>query len=303
MRILLIAGGWSGERDVSLKGALEITQGLETLGHQVTLFDPVQDLRGLEQALKDQDFVFLNLHGAPGEDGLIQALLESQGLPFQGAHSRGSLLALNKAVAKQIFQKAGLTTPAWEFVPASQVPTWSPTLSFPLVVKPNTGGSSLGVGLINSEQDLKAYLSQSSIAGQDLVVEERILGREMTCGVVEGMLLPPVLIEPHEGEFFDYASKYVPGASAELCPAPISSELTRTLQAMAQKAHESLGLVDYSRADFMVDTQDQAYLLEVNTLPGMTSTSLLPLEARVAGLSFPQLLARLIDLGLRKTHS
>lgn len=300
MRILLIAGGWSGEREVALSGAQEISKGLKALGHEVTFFDPANDLRGLEEATLGQDFAFINLHGSPGEDGVVQALLERQGLAYQGADARASLLALNKAVAKQIFQKAGLTTPAWEFVPAHQVHSWLPTLPFPLVIKPNTGGSSLGVGLIDTEQDLRDHLSRPEIAGQDLLVEERIVGQEMTCGVLEGTTLPPILIRPKQGAFFDYTSKYVPGATEELCPAPVSAELTAKLQHMAKVAHDSVGLVDYSRSDFMVRDDGEAFLLEVNTLPGMTATSLLPQEAQAAGLSFAQLLERLIALGLRK---
>ncbi len=300
MNILLIAGGWSGEREVSLSGARQIEKGLLALGHHVTLFDPARDLRGLYEAASDQDFAFINLHGSPGEDGLIQCLLERVGMPYQGSDSRASLLALNKAVSKQIFETAGLRTPAWEFVPACHVAKWRPLLPFPLVVKPNTGGSSLGVGIVASEEELEAYLGQPEIAGQDLLAEELIQGQELTCGVLEGYVLPPILIRPKSGVFFDYESKYVAGATEEICPAPIPVELTDRLQAMAAAAHAALGLADYSRSDFMVAADGTPYLLEVNTLPGMTATSLLPQEAQAVGLSFEQLLARLVDLGLRK---
>ncbi len=300
MRILLIAGGWSGEREVSLSGARQIEKSMQALGHLVTLFDPARDLRGLQQAVSGQDFAFINLHGSPGEDGLIQSLLERWNLPYQGADARSSMLALNKAVSKQIFEAAGLTTAAWEFVPACHVGDWQPRMPFPLVVKPNTGGSSLGVGIINTAEELEAYLAMPEIAGQDLLAEEMICGEEMTCGVLDGEILPPILIRPKHGRFFDYDSKYVPGATEEICPAPVSAELTALLQSMARTAHDALGLSDYSRADFMVTTDGTPYLLEVNTLPGMTSTSLLPQEAHAVGLSFEQLLARLIELGLRK---
>jgi D-alanine-D-alanine ligase len=300
MRILLIAGGWSGEREVALNGARQIEKGLLALGHTVTLFDPARDLRGLNEATKEQDFAFINLHGSPGEDGLIQCLLERLGLPYQGSDSRASLLALNKAVSKQIFEAAGLTTPRWEFVPASHVAQWRPLLPFPLVVKPNTGGSSLGVGIIASEEELEAYLALPEIAGQDLLAEVLIHGQELTCGVLEGHTLPPILIRPRYGEFFDYESKYVAGASEEICPAPIPAELTARLQTMARAAHDALGLTDYSRADFMVAGDGTPYLLEVNTLPGMTATSLLPQETLAVGLSFDALLDRLLSLGLRK---
>jgi len=220
-------------------------------------------------------------------------------MPYQGSDSRASLLALNKAVSKQIFEAAGLCTPDWEFVPARHA-EWRPLLPFPLVVKPNTGGSSLGVGIVASEDELEAYLAQPEIAGQDLLAETLIRGQELTCGVLEGCVLPPILIRPKSGEFFDYESKYVAGATEEICPAPIPAELTERLQAMARAAHDALGLSDYSRADFMVAADGTPYLLEVNTLPGMTATSLLPQEAQAVGLSFEQLLTRLIELGLRK---
>jgi D-alanine-D-alanine ligase len=299
MDILLIAGGWSGEREVALSGARQIEKGLLTLGHHVTHFDPARDLRGLYEAAAGQEFAFINLHGSPGEDGLVQCLLERIGMPYQGSDSRASLLALNKAVSKQIFEAAGLSTPDWEFVPARHA-EWRPLLPFPLVVKPNTGGSSLGVGIVASEDELEAYLAQPEIAGQDLLAETFIRGQELTCGVLEGCVLPPILIRPKSGEFFDYESKYVAGATEELCPAPIPEELTERLQAMARAAHDALGLSDYSRADFMVAADGTPYLLEVNTLPGMTATSLLPQEAQAVGLSFEQLLTRLIELGLRK---
>lgn len=300
MNILLIAGGWSSEREVALNGARQIEKGLANLGHSVTFFDPAQDLRRLYTVAEGHDFAFINLHGSPGEDGLIQSLLERIGMPFQGSDSRSSLLALNKAVAKQIFEAAGLTTPEWEFVPAIHVAEWRPLLAFPLVVKPNTGGSSLGVGIVDSEEELKAYLNQSEIAGQDLLAEVLIRGQELTCGVLDEETLPPILIRPKRGEFFDFESKYVPGATEEICPAPVSAELTSSLQSMARIAHDALGLSGYSRADFMLSAAGTPYLLEVNTLPGMTATSLLPQEAQTVGLSFEQLLERLIELGLRK---
>lgn len=300
MNILLIAGGWSGEREVALSGARQIEKGLLALGHNVTLFDPARDLRGLYEATSGQDFAFINLHGSPGEDGLIQCLLERVAMPYQGSDSRASLLALNKAVSKQIFENASLPTPAWEFVPACHVAQWRPLLPFPLVVKPNTGGSSLGVGIVSSEEELEAYLAQPEIAGQDLLAETLVRGQELTCGVLEGHTLPPILIRPKSGVFFDYQSKYVAGATEEICPAPIPAELTEKLQTLARAAHVALGLSDYSRTDFMVATDGTPYLLEVNTLPGMTATSLLPQEAQAVGLSFEQLLAKLLELGLRK---
>lgn len=300
MNILLIAGGWSPERDVSLRGAEQIEAALRRLGHQVRRFDPESGLHGLFEAATGQDFAFLNLHGSPGEDGLVQALLETIGLPYQGADPRGSLLALDKAAAKAIFVRAGLATAPWELVPANRVTSWRPRLPYPLVLKPNRGGSSVGVAFVESETELVAQLSQPEVLGHDLIAEVCVRGVELTCGVLEGTTLPPILIRPKAGTFFDYASKYLPGASDELCPAPVDAATTRKLQDMARTAHDALGLTDYSRSDFLMDGEGKLWILETNTLPGMTATSLLPQEAQAVGLCFEDLLAELIRLGMRK---
>lgn len=302
MNILLIAGGWSSERDVSLRGAEQIEAALRRLGHRVRRFDPEGGVHGLFDAAHGQDFAFLNLHGSPGEDGLIQALLETIPLPYQGAGPRGSLLALDKAAAKAVFRRAGLPTPAWELVPASRTATWRPRLPFPLVLKPNRGGSSIGVRFVTSAAELAEALAQPELAGQDLLAEACVHGVELTCGVLDGHTLPPILIRPKAGAFFDYTSKYVPGASEEICPAPVDAATFRALQTMARTAHDALGLADYSRSDFLLDASGNLWLLETNTLPGMTATSLLPQEAQAVGLSFEDLLAELIRLGLRKAR-
>ncbi|MDI3492487.1 MAG: D-alanine-D-alanine ligase [Desulfomicrobiaceae bacterium] len=300
MNILLIAGGWSPERDVSLRGAEQIEAALRRLGHQVRRFDPEGGLHGLFDAAQGQDFALLNLHGSPGEDGVVQALLETIPLPYQGAGPRGSLLALDKAAAKAVFVRAGLATPAWELVPANRAASWRPRLPYPLVLKPNRGGSSVGVAFVTNEAELITQLARPEVRGQDLIAEACIHGVELTCGVLEGKTLPPILIRPKAGSFFDYASKYLPGASDEICPAPVDAATTRKLQEMAQTAHEALGLADYSRSDFLMDGEGTLWILETNTLPGMTATSLLPQEAQAVGLSFEDLLAELIRLGMRK---
>ncbi len=302
MNILLIAGGWSSEREVSLRGAEQIEAALRRLGHRVRRFDPEGGLHGLFEAAGGQDFAFLNLHGAPGEDGIIQALLETIPLPYQGAGPRGSLLALDKAAAKAVFQRAKLPTPAWELVPASRIPSWRPRLPYPLVLKPNRGGSSIGVAIVANDAELMAALAQPELAGQDLLAETAIHGTELTCGVLEGHTLPPILIRPKARSFFDYTSKYLPGASDEICPAPVDAAITHALQDMALAAHQALGLADYSRSDFLLDGRGALWLLETNTLPGMTATSLLPQEALAVGLSFEALLEELIRLGMRKSR-
>ncbi len=298
MRILLIAGGWSSEREVSLLGARGIRATLEGLGHSVTLFDPQLSFAGLFDAARRHDFAFLNLHGQPGEDGIIQALLDTAGIAYQGAGPAGSFLALNKAAAKQIFAHNGLPTPQWAFLPVHPGPAWLPPLNFPLFLKSNLGGSSLGLHRVTSQQELERALEILFAEGKEVLVEAAVEGVEVTCGILGDEALPPVLIRPVEAEFFDYASKYTPEKAEELCPAPLPESVTRRVCEYALRAHKALGLRGYSRSDFIMTPDGKLTLLEVNTLPGMTPTSLLPQEAAAVGMDFGQLLTRLMELGL-----
>jgi len=300
MRILLIAGGWSPERDVSLSGGRGISAALESLGHEVTLLDPERGLSRILPAAREHDFAFLNLHGRPGEDGLIQAMLDAVGCPYQGSGPAGSFLALDKAAAKEVFRHLGLPTPAWEFVPTRPAPGWKPTISLPVFVKPNLGGSSLGMHRVADLRDLAPAMDCIFSVGEGALLEEAVPGMEVTCSILGEEPLPLILIRPLTGlGYFDYRSKYEPKQAEEICPAPIDPGLTRRIQDITLAAHRGLGLSGYSRGDFMV--RDGApFLLEMNTLPGMTATSLLPQSAAAAGLDFPALLARLIELGLEE---
>lgn len=302
MNILLIAGGWSSEREVSLSGAKGIHEALLRLGHDVTFFDPRYSLDGLLTAAREHDFAFINLHGSPGEDGMVQALLESVRCPFQGSGAVGSFLALNKSVSKQIFLDNGLPTPEWEFLASRPADDWKPKFACPLFIKSNTGGSSLGLSRITCKSELPKALDTLFATESELIVEPLVEGVEVTCGVLGEEALPPVLIEPADcSTFFDYEAKYCPGGAKEICPAPLPETVTAQVQMLALAAHNALGLRGYSRADFIYSPDGSLHLLEVNTLPGMTPTSLLPQEAAAIGLSFDDLIAKLIELGL--THS
>ncbi|MDR0339941.1 MAG: D-alanine--D-alanine ligase [Desulfovibrio sp.] len=312
MNVLLIAGGWSSERDVSLSGGKGIKKALAELGHAVTVHDPALSLDGLMEAAAGKDFAFINLHGSPGEDGLIQAMLDRVGCPYQGSGPAASILALNKAAAKSLFRGVGLASPACRFLNERPEKDWQPMLSYPLFIKANTGGSSLHMEKVERPGDLGAALDRLFAVNTAYLVESAVPGHEITCGILgeltgdreDPVALPPILIKPASGAIFDYTSKYSPGGAEELCPAPIAPGLTRTIQAMALAAHRALGCEGYSRADFIapdiMDDSATPMLLEVNTLPGMTATSLLPREAAVIGLSFPRLVARLMDLGLAR---
>lgn len=297
MNILLIAGGWSNEREVSLSGAAQIETALAALGHAVTRLDPAEDFDRLAAEAGKFDFAFLNLHGSPGEDGLIQAILDEVGLPYQGAGPAGSFLALHKAASKQLFRRAGLPTPPWAFLHAAPPPGWRPDFQGPWFVKPNLGGSSILAGPAADEAELGRALAAIFASGDAALVEPALSGVELTCAVLGQEPLPPILIRPKAGTFFDYESKYALDAAEEICPAPVSDGITARLGQYALAAHRALGLRGYSRSDFLM-VGDDLFLLETNTLPGMTPTSLLPRSARAAGLSFEALLARLIDLAL-----
>lgn len=300
MRILLIAGGWSPEREVSLSGARGIHAALEQLGRRVTLLDPEHGFGRIIPAAREHDFAFLNLHGRPGEDGIIQAMLDAVGCPYQGSGPTGSFLALNKTAAKEVFTHLGLPTPAWEFAPTRPAPGWTPTLPLPLFVKPNLGGSSLGMHRVTRREDLAPAMDGIFSVGGEALLEECVPGLEVTCPVLGEETLPLILIRPLSGAgYFDYESKYVPKQAEELCPAPVDEDLAARVREITLAAHRGLGLSGYSRADFII-RDNEPFLLEVNTLPGMTRTSLLPQSAKAAGLEFPDLLTRLIELGLEE---
>jgi D-alanine-D-alanine ligase len=296
MRVILIAGGWSNEREVSLKGARQIHAALEELGHSVLPFDLNDGFQELARQAEKTDFAFINLHGMPGEDGCVQALLQTMQIPFQGAGPRGSLLALNKALSKQVYRNNGLTTPGWRLVPPEAMSTLA-IENYPRILKPNTGGSSLGLYILKDDSDLKEA-KQSILPGREFILEEYVRGEEMTCAVLGETPLPPILIRPRKGTFFDYKSKYEQNGAEELCPAPVEREITHDLQETALRAHKILGLKDYSRSDFIVESGGKCHLLETNTLPGMTETSLVPRAAAAAGWDFPGLIRELIRLGL-----
>jgi D-alanine-D-alanine ligase len=302
MRVLLIAGGWSSERKVSLSGAESIRKALAELGHEVIDADPSVDLAQLPGMARDADFAFVNLHGAPGEDGLIQSMLEGAGCPYQGSRPGPSLLTLNKAASKSVFADAGLPTPDWELVTEVPAPGWTSRIAPPVFVKPNQGGSSLGMALIDTPEALAPAAEAIVRGGDSCLVEKLAPGREVTCAVLGREALPLILIRPKAAAFFDYESKYVAGAAEEICPAPVEEDIAEKIREYSLKAHEMLGLSGYSRADFMV-AGGEPTLLEVNTLPGMTPTSLVPQAAAEAGYDFAALIARLIELGLGDARS
>ncbi|MFH7325915.1 D-alanine--D-alanine ligase [Desulfurivibrio sp. C05AmB] len=304
MRVALLAGGKSGEREVSLAGAEGVVKALDKTRYQVRRYDPATDLARLADEAGQIDVAFILLHGPLGEDGSVQGFLDLLDIPYQGSGVLGSALAMDKDLAKQLYRQAGLRVPEWEM--ARRADLADPrrllrNLAPPLVVKPVRQGSSLGMSIVDREEDLPAALEKAFAFDEEVMVEEFIAGRELTGGVLgntELTALPLVEIIPGEDfRFFDYQAKYQPGASREICPAELSPELSAEAQRCACLAHRVLRLRGYSRTD-MILAPNGLYVLETNTIPGMTPTSLLPQAAAAHGLSFSALLDRLIELAL-----
>jgi D-alanine-D-alanine ligase len=301
MNILLIAGGWSSEREVSLMGAANIRAALENLGHTVRDFDLAHEFDALTKQARKADFAFINMHGSPGEDGLVQAMLESAECPYQGAGPAPSFLALNKAAAKQIFRDNDIPTPDWHLLTAPLDTDTEIPLEFPVFAKPNTGGSSVDMGIARNREELVRQTGIIFSHCDQALLEQYTPGTELTCGILGETPMPVILIRPKPGaEFFDYANKYDEDGAEEICPAPIDDALSRQIMDLTLRGSKALGLTGYSRADFMLGEDGVPRMLEINTLPGMTKTSLVPRAAAAMGLSFEDLIAELIRLGLEQ---
>jgi len=304
LRLALLAGGKSGEREVSLKGAAEVIKALDPRKYEVKRYDPATDLARLATDAASLDVAFILLHGPFGEDGTVQGFLDLLALPYQGSGVLGSAIAMDKNLSKILYRYAGLKVPEWHMASKEDIDKPGKILGqlgLPLVIKPASQGSSLGMSIARSEDAISEGLKKAFAIDRQVMIEEFIMGREITGGVIgnsELTALPLVEIIPgEEYEFFDYQAKYQPGASKEICPADLDEPITIRAQNYALAAHRALQLRGYSRTDMIV-SGDDIYVLETNTIPGMTPTSLLPQGAAAAGLDFPALLDRLIELAL-----
>jgi D-alanine-D-alanine ligase len=306
--IALLAGGISSEREVSLKSGEQVYQALDKAKYDVRRYDPKSDLSKLMAEASQIDAALIILHGPYGEDGTVQGLLELLDIPYQGAGVLGSALAMNKLAAKQLYERQGLPVPSY-VVERRSAPgdhrQLVAQLGLPLVVKPASAGSSIGMSIVASAHDLSAAMDNAFAHDAVVVVEEFIKGTEITGGVLGNdrlQRLPLIEIIPGQKHlFFDYEAKYTPGATTEICPARIAAALTQKAQHYAEMAHRALYCKGYSRTDMIVRGED-IFVLETNTIPGMTPTSLFPQAAQVAGISFGQLLDRLIELGIEAHH-
>ncbi len=308
LNLALIYGGISSEREVSISGGKQVFEALDKNKYNITVFDPKTDLGKLVNDSDKLDVALIILHGPHGEDGTIQGLLELLKIPYQGSGVLGSSLAIDKIVSKQMYEINDLPVPPYVSVSeghAINTATIIDKLNLPIFVKPSTGGSSIGMSRVENKNELLPAIEKAFQFDSEVLVETFIEGIELTCGVIGNNALealPVIEIIPDNGTstFFDYDAKYTPGATKEICPARISDIDAKRAKTLAMKAHQALKLQGYSRTD-MILCGKNIYILETNTIPGMTKTSLLPLAAQTAGISYSELLDKLVELALEKT--
>ncbi len=253
------------------------------------------------EACRAADCTFLALHGATGENGQLQAMLDIYGIKYTGSGYVGSMLAMDKDVAKKILREAGVLTPDWVRIDTQNRPSLADIIAavgLPAVVKPCSCGSSVGVYIVSTEGELGGAIENASEYERYIMVEQKIEGRELTCAYFDGRALPPVEIIPKTG-FYDYLNKYQAGATEEICPAPIGEAATAGVYEATRRGFEALRLGGYARLDFMLDAEGKAWCLEANTLPGMTPTSLLPQEAAAVGIEYAELCEKIAMLAVK----
>ncbi len=340
LKVLVLAGGRSAEREVSLNSARAVAEALMRLGYDVRAIDTaggipligpdrkfllqpdtssssklalkMSDSLVLAESLasenyRDTDVVFIALHGGAGEDGTIQAILDLAGVKYTGSGMLASALAMNKAMTKRIISGEGIPTPPWFLVPQDRMrlkekiaAEISEKFPLPLIIKPNDGGSTVGLTLVKKYEDIPGALETVFKYSREALVEGYIKGREITCAVLGGEALPLVEIIP-TNELYDYQCKYTKGKSRYVCPAEVPADIVQTVQNYSAKAYHILGCRGLVRADYILDDRNQPYFLEVNTIPGMTELSLAPMAARQAGMDFDRLIARICELAREKT--
>jgi len=295
LNITVMLGGPSAEREVSLRTGGAVARALRSLGHQVNELDPVNADWVLAPGT---EVVFLALHGTYGEDGTVQKQLDQLGVVYTGCDAEASRVAFDKVLTKKACLQAGVPTARFLTVSSPQTP-FPAGFHPPLVAKPSRQGSSVGLQFIDRREDWPGALAESLKFDTEVLVEEKIVGRETTVGILDGVALPLVEVRPKVGHL-DYRNKYTAGATEYFCPADFDAATTQTIQAAALNAFKAVGGRDYARVDVMVRPDGSPVVLEVNTLPGMTETSLLPKAAAVAGLNYAELCQRMVDLALRR---
>jgi D-alanine-D-alanine ligase len=332
MKVAVLFGGASSERNVSIASGVQVAKALREAGHEVIAVDtscgmldakeqerllktgvapapPKEEelavistnkvLLTKSEGLKDVDVVFLALHGGTGEDGTIQAFFDLAGIAYTGSGHSGSATAMDKDLSKRLFHFADIPTPKWLMAPAGPEEV-EQYLGCPVVVKSNKQGSSIGLTIVEHPDKLEAAINSAFGSDDEVMIEQFIAGREFTVGILNNRALAVGEIIPKNSHIFDYESKYQAGGANEIFPADLAEEKTQLLQVLAIKAHRALKLDDYSRVDFRMDDQGNFWCLEVNTLPGMTAMSLLPKSAAAVGISFCELCEQICRLAIER---
>lgn len=303
-RIGVLMGGWSSEREISLKSGLNVTASLHRLGHIVSAIDVTRNLpEQLRQA--SVDVAFIVLHGRPGEDGEVQGLLELLGIPYTGSGVEASAIGIDKVVTKQLFQVAGVPTPAWVSIRrpddlSAGLDAARTTLGFPMIVKPRYEGSSVGMAIIRSPDQLLPAVTAVRDKFGDLLLEKFVTGMIATVGILGEQALPILELAPKNQEFYDFKAKYSKGETEFIIPARLEKTVTERIQRLALLAHDTIGAEGFSRIDLMVANGNTPYFLEVNTIPGMTDISDLPAEAAQIGISYDQLVETILKSARRR---
>lgn len=307
MRVGVLMGGWSPERKVSLMSGKNVVEGLEKAGLRAVPFvltaaDKKEGVLGKKLKKAKLDVVFIALHGGFGEDGTLQALLDKWGIPYTGSGTLACGLAMHKGCSKLVFEAQKVPTAPWQALHRS-VPrkSWlkEAKITPPLVVKPADVGSAIGVTIVKDKSGLAKAIGTALRYSQWAILEKFIPGVEVTAGVLGGRALPLIEIVP-KNEFYDFDAKYTPGKSDHLVPARLPRAAAQKVKALAVKAGKAMGCDGFYRADFIVPKRGEPVILEVNTVPGMTSTSLFPEAARAAGIPFPKLLKKMAEMALSK---
>lgn len=298
MKIAVLMGGTSAEREVSLSTGKAIIEALKRKGLKVISIDVDKDIA--KKLLKEKiNLAFIALHGRGGEDGTIQGLLELLGIPYTGSGVLASALALNKAQAKKVFKFHGLPVPKFQVLKKEDPGSRIQDLKFPLplVIKPAREGSTIGISIIHNKRDIKKAMEKAFRYDEEIIIEEYIEGKEVTVGIVGDEALPVIEIRPKDA-FYTYEAKYIKGLTDFIIPARLSKRVYSQVQRIALTAYHALGCRHFARVDMIVNKKNKPYLLELNTIPGMTATSLLPQAAAKRGISFDNLVLKILEMAL-----
>jgi D-alanine-D-alanine ligase len=300
-KIGVLMGGMSPEREISLKTGTAIYNTLRDNRYNVVSIDVGRDIaKRLEK--EKIDIAFIALHGKYGEDGTIQGLLEFMGIPYTGSGVLGSALSINKVVAKEIFERHQILTPSYEVISKKDYKTdYKIMLDLPLVIKPVSCGSTIGVSIVNKAVMLDTAIREALKYDDSVLVEKFVEGILLTAGVLGGMALPVIEICPTKG-FYDYESKYTQGLTEYFVPARIKKEKQKECQEIALKCHKVIRCSGVTRTDMIMDSSQNIFVLEINTIPGMTETSLIPLAAKAAGIGFKDIVVKILELTIKKSY-